>query len=804
MEYLKWNDNWKYWETSNAFSGMGAVPEKKKVTLPHDAMLETPAKEGSKNGFTTGHRDGAVYHYSKKFLVPEEWRQQTNYLKFEGVYMNASVFINGEFAGKCHYGYNTFYIDLDRFLYYGKENEVHVIVNNSGMRNSRWYSGGGIYRDVYLVSGGLTHICKDSLQIRTKDVQSGKDAVIAVKMDVAARNTGTKYLVVDVKVKDTENKTVAAERLPFLLFEGRPKEIGTELLISNVTLWSDKMPYLYSIEVKLCEKIGEKEDTLDIVREQFGIRTVTMDAKRGLLVNGASVKLRGACIHQDAGILGVASYEDAAVRQMKKLKEAGFNAIRMSHHPMGQAMLRACDRVGMYVMDETFDMWNASKNDFDYSMFFDEDWKFTIRSMVEKDFNHPCVILYSLGNEIPESGSDHGIELCHEMAAYTKQLDPTRYVTEAINGVFAAGQSNMDGILQDVMNDLNARNGAEEINDFMTVMQDHLGEIMCHPYISKRLELAATGLDLLGYNYMASRYEKDREQYPNRVIVGSETYPPAICREWDVIERCPNVIGEFTWTGWDYLGETGIGISKYAPVKPMEEAQYPNQLAYCGDIDITGFRRPMSYLRQIVYEKRKTPYIAVQNPNHYGEAQVKTPWMLSDASRCWNWETCEKKPVVVEVYSAAEEVELWINGRSAGKKAAGKNAGYRVLFDTVYESGKIEAAAYENGVEVGRDVLYSASEKRHLQIEQEERYGNELAFYNIFMLDENGILAADASDEIQIEVIGGELLGCGSANYAPDYEYRGNRTKLFEGRAQAVVRKKNPKEKTELKVNWKK
>ena len=373
-----WNDNWEYAEGS-VHAGPGGFPMKdaRIITLPHDAMLEYGAVLDSKNGYTSGYRDGVVSHYRKKFFVPEDWMERTMLVKFEGVYMNASVFVNGEFAGECHYGYNTFYVELDPFLNYGKENELHVVVLNSGMPNSRWYSGGGIYRDVYLVSGGLIRFEQDSLQIRTVEADE-EYALLDVSALVTGRKNTRENLSVQLAFFDEKGQLAAEEKHPFLLYEGKTKKLHRTVLIRKPALWSDQTPSLYLVRASLAEEQG---CCLDEVTISFGIRTLSIDAVRGLRVNGSPVKLRGACIHHDNGILGAASYEEAAFRKMKKLKEAGFNAVRMSHHPMGQAELRACDRAGMYVMDETFDMWNTPKNDFDYALFFDEDWKTTIRAL---------------------------------------------------------------------------------------------------------------------------------------------------------------------------------------------------------------------------------------------------------------------------------------------------------------------------------------------------------------------------------------------------------------------------------------
>lgn len=791
-----WNDGWEYWESKNAFAFLedGRIGESKMISLPHDAMLEKAANPNSSNSFPVGYRDGGIYNYRKSILVPLEWKNQTNLLKFEGVYMNAFVYINHEFAGKCHNGYNTFYIELDRFLNYGEENEILVVAKNDGMKNSRWYSGGGIYRDVYLVQSGLTRIEQESLRVKTTSVDQ-EMAMIKVAFDVSGRLPETKELKAVIRIKDNEEQVVMEESLKFILFEGVKKSLQRELLIQQAKLWSAETPNLYTVEVSLLEK----EMQVDYAEDFFGIRVLSVDSTRGLRVNGKAIKLKGTCIHHDSGILGAASYETAHIRQMTKLKEAGFNAIRMAHHPMGQAMLRACDKVGMYVMDETFDMWNISKNDGDYSMYFTEEWKETLYAMVAKDYNHPSVIMYSLGNEIPECGSPHGVELRHEMMTYVKKLDSNRYITEGINGVFAA-RGDMGSILQDIAEGLKDQDDSTEINNFMTIMQKHMPEIVKHPIIGNRIELAAASLDIVGYNYMASRYEFDKENYPNRVIIGSETYPPKVGEEWDVIEACPNTIGEFTWAGWDYIGEVGVGIWKYAPIEPMQETRYPNQLAYVGDIDITGYRRPMSYLRQIVFEKKKTPYIAVQDPNHYGEEQVNSPWILSDARRRWNWENCEGKPVVVEVYSAAEEVELLVNGKTFGRQKTGRENGYRTLFHAVYQKGNVEAISYERENVAGRDILYSATNQRHIRIEAEQEWGEDLIFLNITLVDNNGYLATDAMDKIKIEVDGAMLLGFGSGSYAPLYNYNEITTNLFEGRAQAILKRNNKTEEIKTRV----
>ncbi|MDD7177630.1 MAG: glycoside hydrolase family 2 TIM barrel-domain containing protein [Lachnospiraceae bacterium] len=370
---------------------------------------------------------------------------------------------------------------------------------------------------------------------------------------------------------------------------------------------------------RICSKLYENNELLDENMETFGIRTLSVDPKHGFCVNGKTVKLRGSCIHHDSGILGAATFYDAEYRRVRMLKEAGFNAIRMAHHPAASALLRACDELGMYVMDEAFDMWQRCKSDHDYGLFFDECWEKDVEAMVRKDFNHPCVVMYSIGNEIPEIGTDHGAKMCHDISEKIKESDPTRYTLASINGIFAASDV-IQGIVAELLNEQEAAGEISgDVNNFMAVMDANTDKIVVHNEITKRLDKACAYTDIAGYNYMTARYELDGRIRPNRVIVGSETYPPAIAKNWELVESLDHVIGDFTWTGWDYLREAGIGVPAYQFGEGGFSAVYPCMLAYCGDIDITGHRRPASYYREIVFGLRQTPYIAVQNPYQYGK-----------------------------------------------------------------------------------------------------------------------------------------------------------------------------------------
>ena len=781
----KFNDKWKFWENKDSFALVWNVPEiAKEITVPHDAMFEKSPHADSLNGGNTGYYDGGFYNYVKTLHAPTEYKEKTVILKFEGVYMNAMVYINGELAGKNMFGYSTFYVPLNDFLRYGEENEIRVQVRNGAMTNSRWYSGGGIYRDVYLLVSDVTHLVPEGIQIKTAEADETL-AVLDIATEVKTRKYALSRVVLETVIRDAEGNEVAKERSPFVLFEQEERVIKQRVTVDNPERWSDENPSLYTCISNLYVD-GELADEAETT---FGIRTLQVDAKRGLRVNGETVKLRGACIHHDSGLLGAATYEDAQFRQIKRLKEAGFNAVRMSHHPMAPAMLRACDRLGMYVMDETFDMWNRMKSDYDYGLYFQEWWEKDVTAMVRKDFNHPAVILYSVGNEIPEIGTPHGSKVCHELCAKIKSLDDTRFTLAGINGVFAAGDK-VDQIVSDVVSDLQQSGEIEgNVNDFMTLMDGHLDDIVVHPAISERLEMACSPMDIAGYNYMTARYEGDSKAYPNRVMVGSETYPPEIARNWDLVEKLPQVIGDFTWTGWDYLGEAGVGVPAYQWGEGGFGAKFPCQLAYVGDFDITGIRRPLSYFREIVFGMRKIPYITVQNPHRYGEHLIKTPWIMSDNVASWTWSGCELSPVIVEVYAPGTEVELFRNGESLGKQASGKAAGYRALFETTYEPGTLTAVAYENGQEIGRMDLTTAGEDCKFVFGAEEIL-DELIFVPVAYRDAARTVAADIDQTIRLAVSGdAELVGFGSGNPKPASNPEKHVTQTFLGRAMIILKK---------------
>lgn len=780
MHAESWNAGWLAWQEQDAFALVWSIPsDARQITLPHDAMLEQPARPDSPNGGNTGYRDGGVYVYCKTFTAPKAWSTQTVYLKFEGSYCNTSVFVNGQLAANHPNGYTGFLVPLNGFLRYGAENEVRVFVRNVAP-SSRWYSGGGLYRDVLLLTAPLAYIADEGVWAVTESLEEGL-AVVRVETELSNRSPLTASCTLETELLNPDGNTVAKATTPLTLASNTTITVPQRMAVDNPKPWSAETPFLYT-----CRSRVIWEGQADEVETPIGIRTLTVDPRRGMRVNGQSVKLLGGCIHHDNGLLGAATYEQAELRRMQKMKEAGFNAVRMSHHPAAPALLRACDQVGMYVMDEAFDMWTRAKTELDYSVSFADHAIQDVTALARSARSHPSVVLYSIGNEIPECSTDLGARIGGQLAAAIRQADPTRPVTAGINGVFMSGDA-IGGILADILPAGEGGGEGGNVNNFMTAMDAHMDEIVTHPAVSERLDKACAFLDVAGYNYMTARYALDAQRCPNRVMVGSETYPPSFAANWAEVQRLPQVIGDFTWTGWDYIGEAGVGIPGYHFGEGGFGAQFPCQLAYCGDIDITGFRRPASYYRQIAAGLRADPYIAVQNPYHYGEPLLKTPWVLSDATHSWTWPGCEGKPVVVEVYANADAVELFCNGVSLGVQ---KPEGCIARFETVYTPGALRAVASTGGASQGQDTLETAGPVAGLTLSAEAGVpAGDLCWLTVQLTDADGRLNPSAGKMLTVKVEGGaRLLAFGSADPKPG-QYPTGTTRTFGGRAQIILRK---------------
>ena len=795
MIRASFNEGWECRPKVSPFLELsGAAASYLPVTLPHDAMIgqQRVAPDGAMvsgvaamDSGASAYFPGGAFEYRKTFSVPEEHRGRRVLVEFEGVYRDAMVYVNGDFAGQRPYGYSLFRIDVDRFLRFGADNEIRVEAR--AHKDSRWYTGAGIYRDTWLLAGGLVRIGPDGVRATTPDIDTER-AVVEVATRVENDSVAIRTPRILTEIRDAAGSVVAAGASPVSVLPGEPAIARQRLYVRGPALWSPDSPALYTAQVTLTDEDGEA----DAETVSFGIRSLRLDPERGLRVNGETVKLRGACVHHDTGVLGAATFARAEERRVQILKDAGFNAIRMSHHPMSRAMLDACDRLGVLVMDEAFDMWTSAKSDFDYSLNFLQWWERDIEAMVAKDVNHPSVVLYSIGNEIPETGSPAGAAWGRKLAEKVRALDGTRYVTNAVNGMLA------------VLGDLAAmRSQASEdagINTLMADAGDAMNAISSSDLVTRRTAESFSVLDVAGLNYAEARYALDRDLFPNRIIVGSETFPTRIDGNWRLVRQYGNVIGDFTWTGWDYLGEAGIGRQQYTVPDGSRSAltaPYPWLLAGCGDIDITGHRRPASYYRQIVFGLRDRPYLAVQRPEHHGETFTGTPWAWSDSIASWTWPGSEGSPVTVEVYSDADEVELLVNGRSLGRQPAGDSHRFRAQFETVYEPGELSAIAYTGGTETGRHVLRSAVGPVLLRAEADRQViaadGGDLAYVTLTLADAAGTCCTGADRPVRVEVSGhGVLLGLGSASPSTEERFDAAERRTYDGRALAVLRPASP------------
>ena len=701
------------------------------------------------------------------------------------------VYVNNSFAGKCPYGYSNFYVDITKYLNYNEPNALKVVVKN-GVPSGRWYTGGGIYRDVNLMIADRLHLVPDSVQLAAIEVEDDQ-AIIRAKSTIAYTGIGIREIALCTELMDAEGNVVAADEMPVMVEEHSEQEYQQKMYVPNPNRWDAENPYLYTYRTY----IKENDSVIDEETGTFGIRKLQLDTKHGLRVNGKVIKLRGGCIHHDNGIIGTAEFTHSAEERVKKLKETGFNAIRSAHYPMSRKLLEACDKYGMYVMDEYSDVWVSTKVEFDYSTQMTEWWEHDIENLVKKDYNHPCVIMYSIGNEIPEAGNKFDVQWGKKLADKLRSLDDTRYTTNSLNLLLA------------IMNDLPklmAQNAAaqaaantetdqpQEINSMMNNLGAMMAQFMASDFAAEKVKEACAQVDITGYNYAAARYEIDGKLFPNRILVGSETNPPDLDKNWELVEKLPYVIGDFDWTAWDYIGETGIGKINYTDQQSMGfYAPYPCKIAYCGDINILGNRRPISYWRELIWGLRKAPYIAVQLPQHYGEPQSTTQWSMSDAVRSWNWNGYEGKPVKVEVYAAADEVELLINGQRVERKKVGETKKYITIFDTTYHAGKVEVIAYSDGKECGRDEILTASDEVVIAAKADRTQipadGSDIAYIDICMQDALGILNPNADKAVSISLDGpGEIMGYGSADPESEENYYDMVAKAYEGKLRAAVR----------------
>lgn len=759
MKKVLFTDGWSY-------GLMG--DEKHPVLLPHDAMQLQERDPQAKSGSGCAYFPGGCYTYEKQWNVPEEYRNKQLILHFEGVYRNTTVKINGTVAGQRHYGYIPFWIDITDFVRVGEGNLIEVIADNSQTPNSRWYSGGGIYRSVWLWVGQKVNIKPCGIKVKTLSIAPAK---IAVSVDTNAETA-------EIDIFSEGQKIASANG------------IQAEFTIENARLWDENHPNLYTCKVTA----KENEESVDSAETTFGIRMLECSAK-GFFVNGVSTLLRGGCIHSDNGIIGAASFPEAEYRKIRVLKEAGFNTLRIAHNPASPALLDACDKLGMYVMDEGWDMWYKRKTKYDYGIHFLDDYAADIQAMVDTDYNHPSVIMYSIGNEISEPAEEKGIALAGKLADGFRQLDDTRIVTVGCNITILAssqeGQETFDPESDRSDGTFGAQFGemdSTKFNEIISQMGGQMENAANTPAADRAAAPLFEKVDAAGYNYAFGRYELDQELHPDRVIVGSETFPHCIYRNWQYVKKLPNLIGDFMWTAIDYIGEVGIGAWSYDTDGIGFTKPYPWVLGETGALDIIGTPTGEMFMAQAAWDLLDAPAIAA-SPDfcHPGVEAARGGWRGTNSIPSWSFAGCEGNPGTVEVHSAAPAVELFLNGKSLGRK---ETESALAVYACTYEPGTLEAVSFDSqGRETGRSKLESAQGALSIRLRQEEGEIKEgsLVFVDVDLVGENGVVESNADAALSVTVEGGTLIGFGSARARTPERFVTGTYCTYYGRALAAV-----------------
>lgn len=773
------------------FCRVGEEAVKREVMIPHDAMISEKRTEDSAGGINTGWFEGYDYIYEKEFEIPDEYEKQEISFEFEGVYHNAEVYLNGEKAAYRPYGYTNFYIDADPYLKYGEKNQIRVIAHNADQPNSRWYSGAGIYRPVWMYVRPKQHILRNEIRVRTLSVDP---AVIEAEVNTNAPGEVKLEVIADAG----SDVIIAAE----IHTDGK---LTKQFEIPDAKLWSVNTPNLYQLRVTfVAEQENGQNKCMETDQEEviFGIRTLKWDKETGITINGERVILRGACIHHDNGVLGACCYPDAEARKIRILKENGYNAIRSAHNPCSKALLEACDRQGMLVMDEFVDVWYIHKTEYDYVNYFKEWWKQDLKDMVEKDFNHPSVILYSIGNEVSETAQKKGIHLTKMMTEYLHRLDDSRPVSCGINIFFNFLSSIGFGVYSDKKAKKEAEQaektkgkkkkkavGSQFFNDLAGLMGSGFMKTGATFYgCDVKTRGTFANMDIAGYNYGIKRYQHDLKKYPERLILGSETFCDDAYTFWEMAKKSPRIVGDFVWAGMDYLGEVGVGSWEYRDYAP-EFNHGPGWItAGSGRIDLTGKPLAEAGYTKTAFELTNRPVIAVRPVNHTGEKHSPSAWKMTNAIESWSWEGCEGKVAEVEVYARAARVDLFLNGKKVGSNTLKNSCDTR--FKVEYQPGMLETVVYnQKGKEISRNTLYTAGKETELRAIAEEQsvQKDHLAFIRLQYTDKNGTVKPLKRGILKVSVKGGKLLGLGNACPYNEIGYCTNETDTYWGEALAVV-----------------
>ncbi len=787
------DSGWKFTlgDPSGADSPSFADTAWRTVDLPHDWSIESPPNKDNPSGAGGGFFPNGIGWYRKTFTTPADWRTRQVSVEFDGVYRDATVYLNGHKLGTHPYGYTSFTFDLTPDLNFTGPNVLAVRVDNSAQPNSRWYSGSGIYRHVRVVVTDPTHVAHWGVFVNTPKV-SDDSATVSIQTKVANDSANPANITVETTLYDHAGNAAGTTKSPLTIAPGMETEAAQTITVANPSLWSPASPTLY----RAVSQIRQGGKLVDQVETPFGIRSLSWSADKGLLLNGKSIKLTGGSVHHDNGPLGAAAFDRAEERRVELLKAAGMNAVRTAHNPPSPAFLDACDRLGLLVLDEPFDTWKADKVKFDYGHDFDEWWKRDITSMVLRDRNHPSIVIWGIGNEIPELEVEQGKVIGKELADQVRSLDTTRPLTLAFPGTTTAPNA----------------------------------------------EAVFSLLDIVGYNYnLIPTYAADHGRLAKRIMLTTESYPAKAFPLWQISQDNPYVLGDLTWTAMDYLGESGIGAWSYGTPEQAKMAQqimggmvdssvidkmflgmangvdvmaamtqgqadpamkaamavmfhgYPWHAAACGDLDLTGYRKPQSYYRDILWNGGDRVYATVRLPEPEGKRIIAVGWATYPTLPTWTWPGEEGKALQVEVYSGTEKVQLYLNDKLIGEQPTGRDQEFKATFTVPYTPGTLKAVGMRGGQAVAESVLTTVGNPAALRITADrttvQADGQDLSFLTIEAVDAAGRPQPYADQEVQFTISGpGIIAAVGNGDGQDDASYQGDRRKLFQGRALVVVR----------------
>ncbi len=734
------------WEQVNIPHDFSILPVGSFQDTPRDTNTVGFFSKVSEDGAFTGHTAGGVGWYRKTFTLEESDRGKSVKIHFDGIYSESEVWVNGHKLGMRPNGYVPFYYDLTNRLYYTEKPNIIVVKCQNIGENSRWYAGSGIYRYVQLSITNPVHIDTWGLAVTTDRLDEQR-AELSVKTTLANQSVSGANVKVLSEIVDHHGHVVARETKETDIAAKGKATTHCGLTVTNPRPWSPIDPYRYVVRVVLLQN-GQ---AIDIHEEKIGVRTIEVDADSGLRINGKPILLKGANIHHDHGFLGARAHARAEERKVELLKANGFNAIRASHNPPSDALLEACDRLGMLVMNEFFDMWERPKKPNDYHQYFNRWHESDLGNVIARDRNRASVILWSIGNEISERADSSGIAIARRLVSLAKQLDPSRPVTAGVC-------------------------------DFW----DHKGR----PW--EDTDLAFQFLDVAGYNYRHDNYSSDHLRHPRRVMLGTESYAQEAYDNWQKVQEMPWVVGDFVWTGMDYIGEAGIGHSVLDQKAVGNLLPWPWYNAWCGDLDITGFKKPQSYYRDVVWGLSKLE-IAVRPPVPKGSTLYTSKWGWPLEQQSWTWPGNEGQFMTLAIYAAGPDITVIRNGKTIAERQVDADSKWITLIDVPYDPGAITVVTSDHQGEVARRTLVTAGQPAALRAVTNQSIlsdtGDDLSFIQIAVVDDSGNVVPTASLSISLSVEGvGTLVGAGNGSPTDLKSFNSVRPTVFEGRALAIVK----------------